>query len=431
MPVVILTHYFPPIGGPGARRMLGWVNGFHAAGEKTTVVTPEAHPRDPYYQPGETYSGPASVFSPPIFDPARFARGDSESQSDSSPTSEKRGLGARLRPWLLLPDQRRLANRPLVGAALQAIGEEVDNTLVLTSSPYNSIHLAGLSLKKRLGKRITWIADFRDDWFHPVFFPFPNAVYRAYNRWLEGKVLRKADGLTVVSKRTLEKVRSRHDQHFASDWWQFEADSKWRWAPNGFDSTGVESILNAAVEPQAGPIRLHFSGTLWQNHPVNALVSAMATVGRNSGRKFRFDLVGRVIQELPETPDPAALEITTRGWQPYEESLAETRQADLLLVHTGPESQDIKIKVFDAAAARRPVLILGPEDSATVKLVREHVADPLVADQDDADSIACALNRYLDSEDKSLHAFNGLPEEYDRVKQASSLLAWSRDLAGH
>jgi hypothetical protein len=426
--VVVVTHYFPPIGGPGARRMLGWVNGFLAAGARVTVVTPEAHPRDPYYQPEERYDGPATVVTPAIFDPARFARGgDGKPVVSEGPKSEKRGLAARLRPWLLLPDQRRLANGPLVRAALAAISDEP--AIVLTSSPYNSVHLAGRAIKKRLGDRATWIADFRDDWFHPVFFPFPNAAYRAYNRGLEAKVLRDADGLTIVSRSTLDKVRSRHAE-LPSEFWSTGVSGKWRWVPNGFDATGVEAILNAPVPPRdpSAPVNLLFSGTLWQGHPLDALVAALGSVAAKTGQRFRFELAGRVIQTVPPTPDPARVEIVTTGWKPYDDSLIATRQADLLLVHTGPESQDIKIKIFEAAAVRRPVLVLGPEDSATVRLVREHVADPLVADQNDEPVIAAALERYLATADESHHAFTAVPAEYDRLVQSQRLLDWAKEL---
>jgi hypothetical protein len=426
--VVVVTHYFPPIGGPGARRMLGWVNGFLAASARVTVVTPEAHPRDPYYQPEERYDGPATVVTPAIFDPARFARGgDGKPVVSDGPQSEKRGLAARLRPWLLLPDQRRLANGPLVRAALAAIGDEP--AIVLTSSPYNSVHLAGRAIKKRLGDRATWIADFRDDWFHPVFFPFPNSSYRAYNRGLEAKVLRDADGLTIVSRSTLDKVRSRHAE-LPSEFWSTGDSGKWRWVPNGFDATGVEAILNAPVPPRdpSAPVNLLFSGTLWQGHPLDALVAALGSVSAKTGQRFRFELAGRVIQPVPPTPDPAHVEIVTAGWKPYEDSLTATRQADLLLVHTGPESQDIKIKIFEAAAVRRPVLVLGPEDSATVRLVREHVADPLIADQNDEPAIAAAFQRYLTTTDESRHAFTAVPAEYDRLVQSQRLLDWASRL---
>ena len=430
MPIVIVTHYFPPIGGPGARRMLGWVHGFTAAGHQVTVVTPEADPCDPYYQPGESYDGPANVVTPAIFDPARLARreGARSENSNAAPTTgpEKRGLAARLRPWLLLPDQRRLANGPLTQAASKVLdgANAEEPTLLLTSSPYNSVHLPGLSLKRRFGERVTWVADFRDDWFHPVFFPHPNGLYRAYNRRLERSVLRTADGLMVVSKRTLEKVRDRHQRHFASSSWSFDGQSKWRWAPNGFDPTGVETILNAPVpkKPIEAPVHLLFSGTLWQGHSLVALIAALDAVAKRTERRFRFELAGRVIEPIPTPRDPQLVEIVTAGWKPYADSLAATRQADLLLVHTGPETQDIKIKVFDAAAVRRPALVLGPADSATVRLVQEHVVNPLVADQDDQRAIEAALDRYLTTTDEQTHAFTAVPEAYDRLKQAAWLL---------
>lgn len=438
MHTVLVTHYFPPIGGPGARRMLGWVNGFLADGHRVTIVTPEAHPRDPYYQPAERYDGPATVLTPRVFDPARLARGGDAKPACNSAgdATEKRGLAARLRPWLLLPDQRRLANGPLVAAARQAIGADDQPTVVLTSSPYNSVHLAGARLKQRFGPRVTWIADFRDDWFHPVFFPHPNDAYRAYNRRLERGVLKQADGLTVVSKKTLDRIRTRHEREFEDAFWHSEGDAKWRWMPNGFDPTGVAAILDGPTDDRplrerdpAQPIRLLFSGTLWQNHKLDALVAALAAVAERHGRRFYFELAGRVIEPVPPSPDPERVEIATAGWKPYEESLAETRRADLLLVHTGPEAQDIKIKLFDCAAVRRPVLVLGPTESATAGLAREHIVDPLVAEQHDQQTIEAALERLIDSETLAQHAFAGLPAEYNRIKQARRLIRWAETLA--
>ncbi|TWT42676.1 glycosyltransferase [Botrimarina hoheduenensis] len=435
MHTVLVTHYFPPIGGPGARRMLGWVNGFTAAGHAVTVVTPAAHPRDPYYQPEERYVGPATVLTPRIVDVARLARSGPATKAESTTAAEKRGLAARLRPWLLLPDQRRQANGPLARAARQAIQRHDGPTLVLTSSPYNSVHLVGAALKQRLGKRLTWIADFRDDWFHPVFFPHPNAAYRAYNRHLERLVLRRADGLTVVSPKTLTKIRARHAGYFAADFWNTHDGAKWRWMPNGFDPTGVEAILEEPLPlpPPAErsadePVNLLFSGTLWQNHRLDALLAALVGVAQRRNRRFRFELAGRVIEPVPPSPDPHRLEIVLHGWKPYEKSLHATRQADLLLVHTGPETQDIKIKLFDCAAVRRPVLILGPHESATVRLACDHIPDALVADQDDQPAIENALERYLASADLARHAFAGLPDEFNRLKQAEQLMAWAQTL---
>lgn len=448
MKIVLLTHYFPPIGGPGTRRMLGWVNGFLAAGHQVTVVTPEAEPCDPYYQADEKYVGVAKVITPKIFDPARLARGSEENDSakaiDVKPIerkahakSEKRGMAARLRPWLLLPDQRRLANGPLIKAAINEIAIEspkegtpqhaIVPTLVLTSSPYSSIHLAGQSLKKKFGSHITWIADFRDDWFHPIFFPHPNAMYRAYNRRLERSVLQTADGLSVVSAKTLVNIRARHQASFEESFWQDDGPAKWRWIPNGFDPTGVEEILNAPVPQRASaePIKLLFSGTLWQNHSLVALVAALDEIAAETGQVFEFEIAGRVIETIPEPADSSRVKISLAGWKPYEESLAATRQADLLLVHTGPESQDIKIKVFDSAAVRRPMLVLGPEDSATVRLVQQNVAEPLIADQSDQSTIVAALKTYMASTDVSQHAFSELPDEYNRLVQAERLLEWA------
>jgi len=77
---------------------------------------------------------------------------------------------------------------------------------------------------------------------------------------------------------------------------------------------------------------------------------------------------------------------------------------------------------------RRPVLVLGPIDSATAALVKVNVRDALVAPPDDQKGIERALERYLAADDPDRHAFPGVPADYDRVEQAKSLLVWAESL---
>lgn len=423
MRVVVLTHYFPPITGPGSRRMLGWCNGMTGDGHEVVVVTPRPDPRDAYYEPQERYGGLANVIEVPIFDPSRWLR---RSGGDAPAAGKQVGLGARVRPWLLLPDQRRLANGPLTEAAARVLR---DGAILISSSPYNSVHLAGLALKRAFGHTIKWIADFRDDWFHPVFFPFPTGLHRWLNRRWEGNVLSMGDGLVAVSPDTLGRIRARHAQNYPESFWRHEPPGRWHVVHNGFDPTGVEDVLAAPVAPHPQePYHILFSGTLWPDHPLEAFVQALVAVSARTDRRIRLELAGRIVQAVTPPPSASGVEIVVTPWRPYGDSLMQSRQADLLLVHTGPQSQDIKIKIFDCAAVQRPVFVIGPEDSQTVRLAREHIAEPLVAAQHDRAKMEALIERVILAQQVGRFAFAGLPPQYNRIEQARQLLAWAQAL---
>lgn len=413
--------------------MIGWVNGFMQAGMNVSIVTPEAHPLDPYFLEGDDYSGLARLFTVKIFDPARLARSRNdavEQITGNGSAIESRGFLSRLRPWLLLPDQRRFANAKLAKVAANLIDQ--DKTLLITSSPYNSIHLVGRKLKKQLENKILWIADFRDDWFHPVFFPYPTKLHKIYNLRLERSILLSADGITLVSEQTLVKLRSRHDKSLPADYLSNDSPGICKLVPNGFDPTGLEDVLTSdlPVKNPHAPLHILFSGTLWQNHPLESFVEAMDRLAESTGQTFFFELAGRVVCSLPVPRNPEQVKIAVTEWKPYEEALLLTRQADLLLVHTGPERQDLKIKVFDCAAVHRPILVLGPEDSRTTQFVREHVECPLVAGQNDVVQIQKCLEKLLSTSDRKVFGFSRLPDTYNRIEQSKVLLGWAQTLKG-
>lgn len=407
MQVVLLTHYFPPIGGPASRRMLGWCGGWRDAGVDVTVVTPRADPVDPYFQQqADPIPDGVEVVTVPIFDPARLVR------NRSATATGKTGAGgggrmAGLRRWLLLPDQRRLANAQLVAAAAPVCRR--GKTVLVTSSPYNSVHLAGQKLK-RLIPNMLWVADFRDDWFHPVFFPFPNALYRRLNLHWEGKVLQHADLRVTVNETIRDKAIARHPLVTDRDGWLI--------VPNGYDS-GIELPKPLPRQVADGVIDLLYAGTLWDNQPLQPLVDALEKVAANHDRQVRLEIAGRVAGDPPEgTPH---IEVIATPWRPYSEMLARMAAADFLLVHAGTEPEVMTGKIFDCARVQRPVVVLGPPHAELVRFVRRQISEPFTAAADDTTGLLKVAERIISGPALAC-AFAGMDAVYDRRRQANRVL---------
>lgn len=93
----------------------------------------------------------------------RHRRPAPSSRSDYETPTEIPGLRASAREWLLWPDPDiRWCNR--AAAAVRASYDEAPDCIFSTSPP-ESIHAAGLALKRHWPSA-KWAADFRDHWLH-------------------------------------------------------------------------------------------------------------------------------------------------------------------------------------------------------------------------------------------------------------------------
>ena len=411
MHIVVVTHYFPPIGGPGAKKIQGWMRGFERAGARLTVITPQAEPADAYYDQSH-YSGSARVVRVPIWDVSRRVRGAQAQAASGSGNSPS--LGKRLRPWLLLPDHRRAGNPALLQAARVAVDGPA---VLLTTSPYNSVHLVGLHLRRELGDLVTWIADFRDDWMHPDFFPFPTALHRSYNAWLEGLVLAGADRVTVIDSTVQTRQHQRHPEL---------APTKWQIVPNGVDDSATVAAAADVGPAHDGVFRAAYVGTLWDCHNLDATMAALGQLARE-GQRVEFTLAGRLATRLPRLPEHPNFTFRHVEWLPAADAIRLTARQDLCVVHAGPVPESMATKLFDAMSLRKPILHVGMLQCVAADLMRARVAQPLIYDDRDDAGIYGGLRQLLGAADRSVFGFAaGMPQEFDRAAQGEQLARWAR-----
>ena len=412
----LVTHFFPPLGGPASNRLLGWARHFAARGIRVRVTAPSPHPRDPYYFAGAT--------APPGVEAHRVAGPDLARRWRSS--ARWRRL---LLPWrdlLDLPDHRRVWN----AAASRSLARlDPAPEILLTTSPYNSTHLVGLRLKRRL-PGLLWIADFRDLWFQQWDRRRHTPLHRGYGRRLERRVVENADLLVFFHEVGIDELASRLGDAVVR--------SKALAVYSGYGDDAVARFAATPANPPRDPVRVVFAGTIWDwNLPPGFLAAWRAFRAALDGRA-ELHLCGRIEPgPLARIGDAARDDpdgIVVHGFLPHSGALDVMASAAALLVFSGPYRESVSSKLFECMAARRPILYFGRPDSAGAGILRAAGAAASVCASYDERGVADLLHRLaaaLANGGTEALFPPALPTELAADAQAGRLLARISDLATH
>jgi len=194
--LLILSYFYPPLGGGGVPRVLGWTRYLPAAGWRCTVVCAG---EEDYWVRDDSEAIPAGT------EVLRVHGGSAlsswlrlrKSGSAGRRSGATFGLLRRLSDWWLLPDSYVGWARRAQAVAARRLAQG-DIAVLLSSSPPDSVHLAGRALARRFG--VPWVADFRDPWIGLHFRSPASAWHRARQAGMEADVVQHASAVFVASK---------------------------------------------------------------------------------------------------------------------------------------------------------------------------------------------------------------------------------------
>ena len=373
---LIITYYWPPTGGSGVQRWLKFSKYLPENGWQPVIYTP-SNPEQLAVDESllEEIPPEAEVLKQPIREPyaiyhrlagKRSSKGAGVNPINSQKKSWKQKLMLWVRSNFFVPDPRSGWVRPSVDFLCRYLKQNpVD--VIITTGPPHSVHLIGRGVHKLVG--VPWVADFRDPWTRMFYFenlPFLPWVRKRHFA-MEKAVLDEADAVISVTPR----VRA----DFVA-----QTDTPVFLITNGYD----ESDFAAALPPRTdGKFRLVHTGLFASDGNPLELWKALAGLCAESeefASRLEIRLAGKVDTEIVEAVREAGLGAQLRllGYLPHPESVAELRQADVILLplRHGPEySKVYPGKIFECmAAAAGPsapcILGIGPEDSAAADLLR-------------------------------------------------------------
>ncbi|CAN5435412.1 hypothetical protein BH09SUM1_BH09SUM1_17780 [soil metagenome] len=358
-------------------------------------------------------------------DPGRIAHIVSGSQTEGKTTIAKKNTNATgrrvldvFRRWVFVPDDR-MGWIPFAKAeGRRWLREEKFDAIYSTSFPA-SAHVVGASLAKKSG--LPYLADFRDIWIgNYVFYQPATGLHDKFQRRLERRVVETAGRVVSATGPITEDFRQRHPEQNAS---------KFVTITNGFDA---EDFVTAGVEADASVYTITYAGTMYGSTNPQGFFRAVRALLEKEPRwrtVLRLRFVGSMIEPFRAMIGECGLSDITRvePYAPHDEALRIMAEADalLLIVSTLPGSHIMLTqKVFEYAAARRPVIGLVPEGAAR-EFLQEIDEGPIVHPEDEA-GIEAALRGMLtewERDGRKMLGENVRLEKYQRRTLTRALCA--------
>ena len=408
--VLLITYYFPPSGGAGVQRWLKTLKYLPEFGVETIVLTVDplcaSYPQVDESLCDEVMAGLKVYRTQTKEILSLYKKVSPQKQvpyggfaNEPNPTFMQK-ISRFVRGNFFLPDPRRGWNKFALKKAVEIIENEGITTIITTSPPH-STQLIGLELKRQY-PHLNWVADLRDPW---TDIYYNNDLYQTSwaqkrNLAYERSVLLGADKIITVSEQC--------KRLFAE---KAQIVDKITVVPNGYDESDfVERIL------EKGKIRniftLSYVGVLAPQYDLEPLKRLV------QGRKdilLRF--VGVVSSEKQQEIESWGVHTEFIPYVSHKEAIAYMHASDVLLlfIPNVPNNEGIFTgKLFEYLAAKRKIILFGPENGDAMKLISECNAGSCYTEKLDFDKFIA--QSYAGNNNVKLYSRRAL------AKQIASLL---------
>ena len=377
MKVLLVTLYWPPAGGGGVQRPLKIATHLPQLGIETHVLAPDdprwVHRDEELPAPTQAWVHRARYVGPKGRRPADELHG---TQGLERATKQVALFGRRL----LVPDENVGWNVTAIPAAARLVRDEgID--VVITTSPPNSLHVVGSSVKRLTGVR--WVADLRDSLVAHPHRRTESAAVRAKEqsqRLIARLVARGADAIVGASEAIAEEARA------------LEPKGPVAAIANGCDFDDFAGLDYAPGDR----FRITHTGSFFGKRDPRPFLTALAGSGA--------DAVARFVGDFRESDREFAVSLDLgdrlelHPFLPRRQALALQRDSEALLLlipDAGGRGKGVLSgKVFEYLAAERPILAAVPPDGAAAELIREAGAG-VVAPADDPAALRAALEELV------------------------------------
>jgi glycosyltransferase involved in cell wall biosynthesis len=359
--VLILAYFFPPLAGGGVHRVLSFTRHLPEAGWDCTIVCAGADDywvRDPSLVP--RVPAATEVLRVPGGTPlAAWMRLRRPRDNASRARRPARGfaLARRIADLTLIPDPYIGWARHATRVARERIARG-DIDALLTSSPPDSAHLAGLELARVTG--LPWVADFRDPWIGAHFLRPPTPWHARRQHALERTVVTGADLVLAASRTHLDDLRALSPRRLEL-------------LENGYEPA-------APVTPRRdGRFTIVFTGTLFHMRQTGVFLESLArwlACDPPARSRVRVVLAGPYEQDQAGHARRLGLDgvVEFPGSLSHDETRALQSGADLLLLWKpdGPGYRTmVPGKLYEYLDSGRPLLAIVPAGDETARMTAD------------------------------------------------------------
>jgi glycosyltransferase involved in cell wall biosynthesis len=369
---LLITYYWPPAGGAGVMRWAKMSKYISEFGWKPVIYTP-SNGETGMYDESLLKEIPShiEIVKTPIWEPYNLYKkflGRSKKDkvysgfiNEKKKVSPAQRISVFIRGNFFIPDARMFWIKPSVKFLKQYLKEHPVDAIVSTGPPH-SMHLIAEKLHRITG--IPWVADFRDPWTNIDFYrdlQLTSWADKKHHRQ-ELKVLKNASRIVTVTWRSRDEFKAicgRDDIEVI---------------PNGFDEADFPKINAAQLDPEFSFI--HVGSMNKDRNPVafwQAIKNALQQAPEIK-QALKIKLVGPVDFSVRSSVKDLGLTDVTEfiEYVPHTEAvkLQQQSQVVLLVINNSPNSRTIiPGKLFEYLGSGRPLLVIGPKESDSAKVI--------------------------------------------------------------
>ena len=411
---LLITYYWPPAGGAGVMRWAKMSKYISEFGWEPVIYTPSN---------GETGMHDESllkeipshieIVKSPIWEPydlyKTFLGRSKKDKVYSGFINEKKkvSLAQRISVFIrgnfFIPDARMFWIKPSVKFLKEYLKEHPVDAIVSTGPPH-SMHLIAEKIHRITG--IPWIADFRDPWTNIDFYRDLQLTGWADKKHhhLELKVLKNASKIVTVTWRSRDEFKALCGRDDIAV------------VPNGFDEADFPKINPEQLDREFSFI--HVGSMNKDRNPVafwEAVKNALQQMPEIK-RDLKIKLVGPVDFSVRESVKEMGLSDVTEfiEYVPHTQAvqLQQKAQVVLLVINNSPNSRTIiPGKLYEYLGSGRPLLVIGPKESDSAKVIGM-TKGGVVHEHDDVAGLTSRIIEYY-----SLYKSGQLKGNAERLQQ--------------
>lgn len=370
--VLIVSYYFPPMGGVPVRRVLRFLEHLPSFGWRCSVLTAD-RPYDPFHPTSEQGLEHLPPVERVLRAPAHAAferlvvlgyrslasllrRARPSGASSSRGDVEGGDFRRLLYDTVFFPDPKCRWAAGALREFTELARSDPPNLVLATGYPWSAF-LLGDRVARRIGAPV--LLDFRDAWTTNPRPLWSGSRHVA----LEKKLVTRSAAVVTATEGIRDALHERHPELEGA-------------CPilNGFDAPAVTPPHESLEDPEH--FLLVYTGTFNDALPPSSydvspyfLLQAVRRLPAEARRALRIRLVGRVPESYRRwIAERGLLDVVEiRGSLPHSEALRHQRAADalLLVIYDAPGASGVLTgKLVEYAGSGRPVLALAPEGEA-------------------------------------------------------------------
>ena len=330
--LLVISYYWPPLGGPGSLRPVKFARYLPDFGYEPIILTRKSIPYHSMDKELGAQVEHIKTLRTESLDPARLLH--ILGMRDYRP-----------KPWHL--PAKQAMNFPdhkiLWLPFAYSIARQRDFDFIFVTAPPFSAFLSGYYLSQTLSKPL--ILDFRDAWLEFPFLPYKTKMKKAYVSHWEEKLVNAANLIIVVDNNIKEKLIERYPKIL----------KKVFVIPNGYDPDDF------IVPDKPHIFTISYIGTIREErNPVNILKAINELVQENkiNNKDVKLKFIGHIEDRyLHEINKYSFTE--THGHLPYTKAIREFSSAHLSIMITTGSKYFFPSRQNEYLAAGLPIIVCG------------------------------------------------------------------------